>query len=398
MFGRAAALLPTRAHLRFNLATSLIYAGDIDRAEVELEACLTLNPEYWKAHLTLAQLRKQTLAKNHLERLQTCLPEIDDDSAARLYVNLALAKEFEDLEDYPKAFRHLALGKAAARADRNYSIKRDESLFEALMHAFPATQMGSAGCPSNEPIFVIGMPRSGTTLVERIISSHPEVYSAGELQDFGVALKRASGSRTPHMLDPDTVARGLLVNRSQLGESYLSSTRPATGARQRFIDKLPHNFLYAGFIANALPNAKIICLRRDPMDTCLSNFRQLFAQTSPYYDYSFDLLDTGRYYILFDRLMTHWQKVLPGRILELSYETLVDSQEDSSRKLLEYCGLSWHDACLSFEDNPTPVATASAVQVRVPIYRSALRRWRKYESQLDGLRQLLLDAGIELAD
>jgi hypothetical protein len=181
-----------------------------------------------------------------------------------------------------------------------------------------------------------------------------------------------------------------------VGEDYLASTRPDTGNKPRFIDKLPHNFLYVGAIANALPNARIICLRRDPMDTCLSNFRQLFALASPYHDYSYDLLNTGRYYILFDRLMAHWKQAFPGRVLEVDYETLVDAQEASSRRLLEFCDLTWDDACLHFESNLAPAATASAAQVRAPIYRSALNRWRQYEAHLADLRDLLDKAGIAL--
>lgn len=398
LFRRAAALMPTQAHHRFNLATSLIFAGEIDAAEQELETCLALDPEHWKAYLTLAQLRRQTPEHHHLERLQSLLPRIHDHATARMYVNLALAKEYEDLADYPKAFAHLAQGKAAGRNARGYSIRRDAALFEALMQAVPEPRTAPSGDPNDEAIFVLGMPRSGTTLVERIISSHPDVHSAGELQNFGVTLKHASGSRTPFLLDPDTVTRARGVDWKQLGRRYIASTRPATGHTPRFIDKLPHNFLYAGFIASALPNAKIICLRRDPLDTCLSNFRQLFAQTSPYYDYSFDLMDTGRYYIMFDRLMAHWQRVFPGRILEIEYETLVAAQETCTRQLLAFCGLPWDGTCLHFESNPAPVATASAVQVRAPIYRSALKRWKKYEAHLGELRELLGSNGIRLPD
>src|SRR5690606_11755978 len=136
-----------------------------------------------------------------------------------------------------------------------------------------------------------------------------------------------------------------------LGASYIDNTRPGTGHTPRFVDKLPHNFLYLGHIARALPNAKIVCLRRDPLDTFLSNFRQLFGLNTPFYDYSFDILDIGRYYVLFDRLMAHWQHVLPGRILEVRYETLVDAQEECTRQLLDFCGLPWEDACLRFEEN-----------------------------------------------
>jgi len=396
LYDRAVALAPSHPNYRYNFAKSLVFVGDMDAAERELEACLGMAPWYWGAHLTLSQLRKQSKTSNHLERLHQLLLKTTENHAAQMNLNLALAKEYEDLADYPKAFEHLAAGKAAAPVKREDSAQRSEALFEAITRASPKPQPASAGFPTEEPIFVIGMPRSGTTLVERIISSHPDVHSAGELQNFALALKRASGSRTPLLIDIDTITRSQDVDWQKVGEDYLTSTRPDTGSKPRFIDKLPHNFLYVGAIANALPNAKIICLRRDPMDTCLSNFRQLFSVGSPYHDYSFDLLNTGRYYILFDRLMAHWKQLFPGRILEVDYETLVDAQEASSRQLLEFCGLPWNDACLNFESNQAPATTASAVQVREPIYRNALKRWKQYEAQLTDLQELLRNAGIAL--
>lgn len=397
MFRRVVAAEPARASYRFNLATALLFNGELAAAEQELEQCLALDPRFWKAHLTLAQLRKQTPADHHVERLQGLLSEAGADHTAALYLHLALAKEHEDLGDHPRAFDHLVSGKAAGRRTRGYDPADDRALFDAIMANAPA-QAGAAGYRSAEPIFVFGMPRSGTTLVERILSSHPRVLSAGELQNFGAVLKRASGSGTPRLVDADTLERARELDWRALGEAYVRSTRPLTGARPRFVDKLPHNFLYAAHIAAALPDARMICVRRDPMDTCLSNFRQLFALTSPYYDYSFDLLDTGRYYLLFDRLMAFWRDRLPGRILEIDYEALVDAQEDSTRRLLAFCGLEWEEACLRFEDNAAPVATASAVQVRSPIYRSAMKRWKRYEPQLAELRRLLEAGGVPVAD
>jgi hypothetical protein len=182
----------------------------------------------------------------------------------------------------------------------------------------------------------------------------------------------------------------------QVGADYIASTRPATGHTPRFVDKLPHNFLFVGFIARALPNARIVCVRRDPVDTCLSNFRQLFEPDSPHFGYSFDLLDTGRYYLLFDRLMKHWMRVVPGRVFEVSYENLIGSQESTTRDLLEFCGLPWHEACLHFEQNAAPVGTLSATQVRMPIYRSAVGRWKRYASQLKPLLDLLGSADVEV--
>ncbi len=397
-FRRAVTLKPDHAPYRFNLATALVAVGELDAAETELEACVQIEPRWWKAHLTLAGLRRQTPDSNHITRMEALLVGRDSDQEAQTYLHMALAKEYEDCKDYPAAFMHYTRGKQAAGAGRGYRFEQDEALFAAITAAFPAPQVTTTGHPTGEPIFVIGMPRSGTTLVERIISSHPDVHSAGELMNFGTVLKRASGSRTPLLLDQDTIDRTQYLDWNAIGSDYLTSTRPATGHTPRFIDKLPHNFLYAGWIARALPNAKIICLRRDPLDTCLSNFRQLFSTQSPYYGYSFDIKDAGRYYALFDRLIAHWKCTLPGRILEVQYEDLVNTQEASTRQLLSFCGLSWHEACVHFERNNAPVNTASAVQVREPIYHSALQRWRKYESQLAGLRTLLGEHGIRLPD
>lgn len=394
-FRGAVALMPKQASYRFNLATALVAVGDLPGAEEALEACVALDPTFWGAHLTLSQLRRQTRDSNHIARLQVWADTYSHDENAQTFVNMALAKEHEDLNEYADAFARLVQGKSAGKEKRGYSIRTDEALFDAITRRFPESEKAALGDPTDEPIFIIGMPRSGTTLVERIISSHPDVYSAGELQNFGVALKRMSGSTTLPMIDVDTIARSVNLDWRKLGSEYLASTRPATAQRPRFIDKLPHNFLYAGFIANALPNARIVCLRRDPVDTCLSNFRQLFSPLSPLYGYSFDLLDTGRYFTLFDRLMAHWQRVLPGRILEIEYEALVDSQEEHTRRLLAFCGLSWDERCLQFEKNDAPVNTASAVQVRAPIYRTAIRRWKKYESQLTPLLNMLQQAGIE---
>jgi hypothetical protein len=348
------------------------------------------------AHLALAQLRRQTADRNHVERLRALLAAVPaGDDTTRMYLELALAKELEDLGDIPTSFAHLAAGKRAGRSGRGYDPARDAALFDAIRESFPVPVDAGGGFATGEPIFVIGMPRSGTTLVERILSSHPQVQSCGELQNFSVALKRASGSTTRPILDVDTVVRARGADAAAMGRMYLESTRPLTGAKPRFIDKLPHNFLYAGHIARALPGARIVCLRRDPLDTCLGNFRQLFALTSPFYDYSFDLLDTGRYFLQFERLMAHWRQVLPGRILEVDYEALVAAQEAESRRLLDFCGLDWDDAVLRFEDNAAPVATASAVQVREPINTRSLGRWRRYEAELAPLRALLREGGLD---
>jgi tetratricopeptide (TPR) repeat protein len=398
LFEQAVGLAPERASYRFNLATSLTFAGRLEEAELAYEACIARDPRYWKAHLALAKLRRVDERNTHLARLEGLLSEwAGRDSQAEMYLNLAISKELEDLGDYPGAFSRMTAGKHAGRKGRDYEAERDRQLFDTLMEAFPAEfENAETGSPNSEPIFVIGMPRTGTTLVDRILSSHPQVHSAGELQNFGVVLKRASGSMTAGLIDADTIRRAQALPWRQVGDAYIDSPRPSTGTLPRFVDKLPHNFLYAGFIARALPNARIVCLRRNPMDSCLGNFRQLFAQHTPYYDYSFDLLDTGRYYLLFDRLMRHWAAVLPGRILEIDYEAIIDEQEECTRRLLAHCGLDWDEGCLRFDENPSPVATASAAQVREPLHRDALQRWKRYEPQLIELKALLERGGIRV--
>lgn len=398
MFSRLVELQPGQARYRFNYATSLIHAGDIEAAERELEACLAADPKEWKAYLSRSLLRKQTETSNHVEELRDTIPTATGDLLGELCVNMALSKEYEDLGKFHEAFAHLVTGKSAFRRTRDYSSDAEAELFGAIKDAFGRVSGVAGGYPNDEPIFVIGMPRTGTTLVDRILSSHRDVSSAGELQNFGVLFKRATGSTTGPMLDIDTLGRVDNIDWTKLGRDYIESTRPQTGGRARFVDKLPHNFLFAGFIAKALPNCRIVCLRRDPMDTCLSNFRQLFTLASAHYDYSFDLLDTGRYFLEFDRLIAFWKEVLPGRILEVGYESLVRNQEAGTRQLLEFCGLEWDPACLDFHDNAAPVATASAVQVRAPMNSGSVHRWKRYGLELAALKALLEEGGIEIPD
>lgn len=395
---RAVQHAPGHAGYRYNLATSLMFHGQLPDAEREYEACIALAPRHWQAHLSLSQLRRQTPDSNHIPRLRALLADPANSTTATVYLNMALAKELEDLDEHAQAFEHLVRGKSAPRALLRYSIRRDEAMFDALARAVPPPSPQVTGNGTSEPIFIVGMPRSGTTLVDRILSSHPQVQSAGELHAFGVAWKEAMGGPSFRMFDPDDIARSRRIDWHRLGSDYLRGTRPLTGHAPHFTDKLPHNFLYLGYIAQALPNAKIVCVRRNPMDTCLGNFRLLFAPESPYFGYSYDLLDTGRYYVLFDRLMAHWKALFPGRIFELDYESVVTEQEHSTRRLLAFCDLPWDEACLHFEHNAAAVATASATQVRAPIYRSALQRWKRYEKPLRPLRALLEQAGIVVTD
>nr|WP_329741755.1 sulfotransferase [Dyella sp. A6] len=391
----ACRLAPDRAACHYNLATVFIALGDTDAAEQAVTTCLQCDPCFWRAHLTRAHLKQHDAASNHVAPLASLLERHGNDPLARICLNLALAKEYEDLGRYANAFRHLVLGKTASREEITYESGQDTRLIDAMIRAFPGPIVIERTHDARSPIFILGMPRTGTTLVERILASHPEVRSIGEPQAFGMAVGQAWGTRPTFAGAVDPTPHMNTLDWQLIGDRYLAMTgQNADGGR--FIDKFPQNFLYAGFIAHAFPHAKLICLRRHPLDTCLSNFRELFAEKLPYYHYSFDLMDIGRYYVGFDRLMSHWQRVLPGRILEVRYESLVAEPELVVRQLLDHCSLPWDANCLAFERNETPVATASALQVRQPLYHEAVGRWRRYEAELAPLSALLRQSGVDI--
>lgn len=393
-FTRSVALNPGNAQAHFNLAMSLLFRGDVVGAETALEASISRDPRQWRAHHALSGLRRQTLQNNHIERLRSLLSTYPGDSRALLFVGCALAKELEDLGRNDESFQWLQRAKTAARKQLRYSPEKDQAIAEAMKRRFATVIDAADGHDTEEPIFVVGMPRSGTTLLERILSGHSRVTSAGELSSFPIALKRALGGREFNLFQADEIAAAAEPDWSEMGRLYLEGTRHVTGNGPHFIDKLPQNFLYLGFIARALPRAKIVCLRRNAMDTCVSNFRQLFAPESPYFDYSYDLLEVGRYYLMFDDLMKHWQSVLPGRVLEVEYESLVADIEPQVRRLLAFCGLPWEPHCIDFHTNMAPVTTASAVQVRQPLNDSSIGRWRRYGAHTDALERLLSEAGV----
>ena len=383
-----------QADLYFNLAASLNFAGRLEQAEHFYERAISLRPSYFKAHSALSQLRRQTQHDNHLQRLQALKKNISGPEE-QLHVGHAIAKEQEDLGRHSDSLASLQWAKAAQAKAVDYRIEEDYLLFETLQTLFDKSlfNKGLTGCGNPEPIFIMGMPRTGTTLVEQILASHSQVFAAGELQNFPLQVKRMTATPSGDVLDQVTLEQAPQLDMAQLGENYIASTRPRTGHTTHFTDKLPLNFMYLGLIHLALPQAKLICLRRDPMDTCLSNYRQLFAVNYKYYHYNYDLLDCGRYYQRFDRLMRHWGEVMPGAVHELHYEQLVAEPERVSRELLAFCELPWETQCLDFYSGKASVATPSATQVRQPIYNSSVDRWRRYGDAMQPLYDMLSSAG-----
>lgn len=395
-FDAAVALSPDDAEFRYNQAAALTFLGRADAAEIALETLIARVPGDARAHHLLAGLRQHSAERNHIDRLIRTR-EHATDGRARLLLGYALSKELEDVGRASEAMSTLCSVNAEHRAGSPYTFARDAANFDAIEAHWstPAAPASAIAPPKDSPIFVIGMPRTGTTLVDRILSSHPDVESAGELQAMPLAVKAAAGTRSRTVLDPETIAAAARVDPGAIGRDYLVRARShRRDPSRRFTDKFPGNFHYASMIARALPAARIVCLRRHPMDTVLSNFRNLFAIGSRYYDYSYDLLDVAAYYLRFDRLVAMWREALPGRVLEVRYEDLVTDQRSQTERLLAHCGLPWSDACLAFQDNTAPVSTPSAAQVRRPMYRDSMARWKRHAEVLEPVRHLFEEAGI----
>lgn len=396
LFEAAAARAPAVAAIHFNHASSLKFLGRFDDAEAAYEACLARDPLHWKAHSGLAHLRTATLERNHLPRLEALAPKARKHPQAEIHLHQALAKEHEDLGHGELALRHWQQAKQARRQLQPHDARGEAACRDLLHELFGAAGTDARrGACSREPIFVVGMPRSGTTLVDRILSSHPDVHSAGELQNFAHALKRAAATPGRNTLDVETLRAGHAADPAAIGEAYVASTRPGTGHRRHFIDKMPLNFWYAGHIHRALPEARIVCLLRHPLDTVLSNFRQLFSIDNPYYSFADDLADCARYVAGFHQLVALWQRRLGPAFAVVRYERLIAEPEATMRALLDHCRLDWHPRCLHFEQNAAPVSTASSVQVRRPLNAASVGRWRRHESALAEARAVLEAAGVD---
>lgn len=388
LFATAVAQAPDNVQFRYNLATALEFVGD-PRAIAQHEGVLLRDRGFARSHFAIATAATAQGAKGRIDRVESALAdEVDPDN--RLLLHAAAARDLERLGLHDRAFAHLRTGKDMHGKRIDYDFSRDAVVFEDLANGFSdPSYFAGEGLHAPRPIFVIGMPRSGTTLVERILSSHPELVGAGELQAMPAAVKLLGGVRSRAMLDRATIDAVRRVSPAALGETYLKRASSHVDIAQRFVDKLPMNFLYAGYIAKAFPRALLLCLRREPMDVVWSNYKHLFSRSATTFDYSYDVQDCARYVAGFERLVTFWHQVMPGRILDVRYEELIEQPETQIRRILDRAGLDWSDACLNFEANTSPVATPSGSQVRRAIYRDSVGAWRPYAVHLQPARDVL---------
>jgi tetratricopeptide (TPR) repeat protein len=395
LYQAASKLEPKKAVHFYNVACMQRSLGELEAAEQNYDHAIRLNPADYESFKIRSDLRRQSPDRNHVAELNALLEKGVDDARGAIQIRYALAKELEDLGESKSSFEHLKAGSEQRRATIQYDVARDLETMATIQDAFSAEVFAtkSSGSDNAEPVFILGMPRTGTTLVERILGSHSDVFAAGELNNFAAQLMvmlRAvnEGKRVSR---DDMVRSSASLEFRRLGEAYIQSTRPMTGHSLRFIDKMPLNFLYVGLIHLSLPNAKIINLHRDPVDTCYAIYKQLFVDAYPF---SYDLEELARYYVAYAKLMEHWNAVLPGVIHTVRYEDVVADLEGESRRLIDYCGLEWQEQCLKFHENKEASTTASTAQVRRPIYKSSIGRWRDYESELQPAVKVLQAAGI----
>ncbi|MBT2186036.1 tetratricopeptide repeat-containing sulfotransferase family protein [Sphingobium nicotianae] len=391
LFRRAVESDDENPHKLFNLATVERMHGQLKAAEERLDKVIALTPDDAQAYYVRAELRRQTRERNHVPELEHHAAKFAGRSAT--LVNFALAKELEDIGEYARSFTALRRACDSERSRMRYDVDDDVRTIDQLIREHDELSIRGAepGYPTREPIFVIGLPRSGTTLVERIIGSHSRVFDAGELNAFPASAIRMAGKL---MNKSSFVTQSLRIAPAELGSAYIAATRPQTGGTERFTDKLPLNYLYAGLIARALPFAKIVALDRSPLDVCYAMYKTFFTGAYPF---TYDLRDVARYYAAWTRLMAHWRLVLGDRLITVSYEHLVAEPEFTTRRLIASLDLKWEDQCLESHTRRDAVTTASATQVRRPINTSSVNRWQVYRDELkplmDELRKLNVDCG-----
>lgn len=370
-------------------AIQLAFNGRIEEAESQLEDCVARNTPQGRAYLELARLRRATPAHNHLAQIERQITLVASGGEDHAALEFARYKELEELGRFDEAWRALACANVLMAARVRTDVAKEGRMLDALLKLCSAAFLYADTLPagdSPQPIFIIGMPRSGTTLLDRLLGAHPEVRSVGELRDFGQQLRWMSDHCG--LLAPDEIMLERLpsLDLAELGRRYLVQTRWRAQGKRYFIDKLPANWMVAGLIAKALPRARILHMVRDPMDVCFSNFRAFFSDGYPW---SYTTENLTAHYVQYRKAMAHWRAALPGRILDVPFADLTHNPEATMRHVLAYCGLAWDPACLEARRNAAPIATLSFAQAREPVHGESAGRWRPYTAQLEPLLQAI---------
>ena len=381
-YTQAIALKPNYAGVHSNLGIILKELGRLDEAETSFRQAITLKPDYAEAYRYLTTIKKFDAQDEQYSKMQELYLDKNISEEQRCHINFGLAKACEDLGDYEKAFVHYSEGNALRKKLLNYNINQDIKLFKQIKFTSPRIEQNSLVLDKLSkkpiPIFIVGMPRSGTTLVEQIISSHSQVTGAGELSFVG----QLGSSIARGLSDSNTDS---LIN---FRERYLMKLQSVSNGNLIVTDKMPQNFLYLGLLASAFPEVKIVHVKRNPAAVCWSNYKHFFVSKGIGYSYAID--DVISYHKLYENLMVFWTNTLSKRIYNLDYEQLTVNQESETRHLIDYLDLDWDEKCLSPQNNKRHIATASNVQIRKKVYRGSSEQWKKYQPFLNGALDGLL--------
>jgi tetratricopeptide (TPR) repeat protein len=395
VYQRVLELRPDHAGAMLGLGHTLKTVGRQEEAVEAYRDCIRHRPQNGETWWSMANLKTYQLTDEDIREMKSTLPDGDgpgQNITEQSIINIlfALAKAFEDRGEFDQAWDYYHEGNSRQRVLENYDPVRSEvmngGIIEVFSKEFLARNTG-LGHPSKEPIFVVGLPRSGSTLIEQILASHSQVEGTSELPYAGLVATSLNRNRADGVNYPQAVLELGEEHFKRLGQDYLDFAQiHRTEGKPVFIDKMPNNFPTIGFLHLILPNAKIIDARRYPMDSCLSCYRQLFARGQ---NFTYDLTEIGEYFIQYQRLMDHWHEVLPGRCLTVQYEDMVTDFENQVRRLLEYCELPFEEACINFHETERPVRTASSEQVRQPVYSKSVNFWRNHEANLEELIEVL---------
>jgi tetratricopeptide (TPR) repeat protein len=398
IFRELLAQTPQRNHLRIVLGHSLKALGRTDEAVGAYREATYGQSEIGDAFWSLANLKTYQFSDHEVERMRGLEARPRPGPPDRAHLCFALGKALEDRADYGGSWAFYERGNWLVRAKSGYRPEAIEDnarhMIEICSKEFFAARAG-AGAAARDPIFIVGLPRSGSTLLEQILASHPDVDGTQELHDIPRIVSELQGQGTGAARYPDLLGGLAPLLFERLGRRYLDETRVYRRGRPSFVDKMPNNFSHIGLIHLMLPNARIIDIRREPMACCVSNLKQLYAKGQ---EFCYGIEEIGRYYRTYLELMRHWNRVLPGRVLRVSYEDLVEDLGTSVRQILAHCGLDFDPACLAFHRSRRAINTPSSEQVRQPLFREGLTQWRHYDAWLDPLREALGDATIRYRD
>jgi tetratricopeptide (TPR) repeat protein len=397
-FEEASRMNPAEVRLRLSIGHLNKTLGRRLECEQAYQQCLQMDPGMGEAYWSLADLKNYVFSDAEIVSMQSLLKGEGGDNEDQAHLHFALGRAFEHKEDYTAAFEHYATGNRRRRKTVPFEIEAFENKTRRVRECFDAAffaARSTSGYPDPSPIFIVGLPRSGSTLVEQILASHSSVEGTFELPNLLTIVREFDHADAAHDAYPEIVRAAPPQHLSDLGRRYIEETAPLRGARPYFIDKMPNNFSHVGLIQAILPRAVIIDARRNPMDACFSTYKQHFAEGQ---SFSYDLDDLGRYYRCYLSLMDHWDAVLPGKVLHLQYELLIRDPETQIRRLLSHCSLPFEPSCLSFHQTQRPVRTASAEQVRQPLYTSGVGYWRHFEVNLQPLKRALGDALERFSD